>query len=101
MMKTPKMQILSMLQAFRQEDVLKAFELYKNENETRRQLLGMGWSSQTKPPIGREYFHIGGEYWIQKQTKKCPHCGNILSLVANDEALIMGCKKCRYSKIME
>lgn len=31
---------------------------------------------------------------------KCPHCGGMLTMVANDEGLdIIGCRLCRYSRI--
>lgn len=32
----------------------------------------------------------------------CPHCGTRLGLVANNEGLrILGCRKCRYSTIID
>lgn len=33
---------------------------------------------------------------------KCPYCGSSMALVSNPDMLkILGCKKCRYSKITE
>ncbi|WP_320043181.1 hypothetical protein [uncultured Desulfobacter sp.] len=39
---------------------------------------------------------------FENKKSKCPVCGFPMSFVRNTEGLkIIGCKKCRYSKIME
>ena len=69
-MKTPEIQILSMLQAFNQEDVIKAFELYKDENKIRKQLINDGWTATNQKPTNSEFYHIYNEYWIQLHKSK-------------------------------
>lgn len=37
-----------------------------------------------------------------EEGEKCPHCGTLLQPVKGDGAVeILGCRKCRYSKILE
>ena len=71
-MKKPDKQILAMLQAFDQKEVLKAFELYQagisdGFKKTRQQLKEDGWSPQKEKPEGREFYFFEGEYWVQSQ----------------------------------
>lgn len=69
-MKTPEMQILSMLQAFRREDVLSAIKLYnegiENENkQAKKELMDGGWIPQKTKPEDLEFYFFGEEYWVQ------------------------------------
>jgi hypothetical protein len=71
-MKTPDKQILSMLQAFDQTAVLKAFELYEsgiedNNKKTKDELKADGWSPQKDKPADREFYLFENEYWVQSQ----------------------------------
>jgi len=71
-MKKPDKQILSILQAFNQQAVLKAFELYqdgiKNKNkQMKKELKAEGWSPQKEKPTDREFYFFENEYWVQSQ----------------------------------
>jgi len=69
-MKTPDKQILSMLQAFDRDAVLKALELYeagiKDKNqEAKQELQSEGWFPQKEKPSDREFYLFENEYWVQ------------------------------------
>jgi len=71
-MKQPDKQILSMLQAFDSNAVLKAFELYKdgieNDNQkTKEEIKAEGWFPQKEKPTDREFYFFENEYWVQSQ----------------------------------
>jgi hypothetical protein len=71
-MKQPDKQILSMLQAFKQEDVLKALDLYKEGTEdsfkkTKKELMEEGWFPQEEKPADKESYFFENEYWVQSQ----------------------------------
>lgn len=71
-MKTSDKQIMSMLQAFNQKDVLKAFDLYqqgiKNEfQETIKQLKEGGWEPFDEKPKDKEFYFFQEKYWVQNE----------------------------------
>lgn len=69
-MKTQDKKIIMMLEAFSQEAVLKAFELYTIGisdafKQTKSELRKDGWHPYDSKPIGKESYFIQGQYWIQ------------------------------------
>ena len=75
-MKTPDKQIVSMLQAFDEKDVLKAFDLYRdgiqNSESHKSSLLEQelkddGWIPQDEKPESAEFYQIDGKYWVQTE----------------------------------
>lgn len=71
-MKKPDKQILSMLQAFDHDAILKALELYetglKDKNQkARNELKAEGWHPQKEKPDGREFYFFENEYWVQSE----------------------------------
>jgi len=73
-MKTPEKQIVSMLQAFEEKDVLKAFDLYTNGIQNReshksslleQELKDDGWIPQDEKPESAEFYLLNGKYWVQ------------------------------------
>lgn len=69
-MKTEENQIIQILQAFKPENVLLAFKLYKydyenNLNSIEEKLLKEGWVSQEqKPETNIPYHFINKKYWV-------------------------------------
>lgn len=69
-MKTPDKQIVAMLQAFKQENVLKAISLYQEGlldkfADTTAQLKNEGWLQVESEPKDREFYNINDTYWVQ------------------------------------
>ncbi len=69
-MKEQNKQILSLLQAYRQDEVLKAFDLYKKGIDDRntaviQELNDSGWYPQNKKPADREFYYFDSKYWVQ------------------------------------
>lgn len=78
-MKTPALQIYAMLQAYRQEDVIYAIDLYndmiqaaaeKRIDDAKNQLLASGWTPQKEKPSNKEFYRIGNEFWVQSDEAK-------------------------------
>ncbi|MBU8912342.1 MAG: hypothetical protein KOO65_13815 [Desulfobacterales bacterium] len=71
-MKEQNKQIIAMLQAFEQSEVLKAIELYtdgiKNNNKKiKEELKEGGWLPQKTKPPNREFYLLAGAYWVQSE----------------------------------
>jgi rubrerythrin len=71
-MKTQNKQIISILYAFEQTEVLKALDLYtqgiKNSFEkTKQELKNDGWYPQKEKPANREFYFFENQYWVQSQ----------------------------------
>ncbi|CCK81189.1 hypothetical protein [Desulfobacula toluolica] len=69
-MKTAEKQIVSMLQAFNKTDVLKAFELYQDENALRQELQTSGLFPQKTKPENQEFYFLDNAYWVQSLKKR-------------------------------
>lgn len=111
--------IIEKLQAFNPENVLKAFELFKEirdqeKENTLPELIKMGWISvREKPQEGTPFYYLFGNYWILPNSKKeekikvakakktsmdikgtglkCPKCGGKLY----KQRVCQGCKEGR------
>ncbi len=128
-MKEQNKQILQRLYAFDRNEVLKAFELFKNPKKLKKELISKGWYPVKQKPAGREFYNFGGEIWVQteearqeyiksvveenknKQSEvprpqakipECPACGAhaFVPVLNPDGLIIYGCKVCRFSKIL-
>ncbi|SDU38179.1 hypothetical protein [Desulfobacula phenolica] len=69
-MKTQDKQIVAMLKAFDRDVVLKAIELYNDEDSLRQELNTGGWFPQRDKPENQEFYFIDGVYWVQTPEKR-------------------------------
>jgi RNase P subunit RPR2 len=71
-MKEQDKQILSILQAFDEKAVFKAFEYYKEGikdkfRKVKEDLSSQGWYPLPEKPTDREYYDFDGQYWVQTE----------------------------------
>lgn len=69
LMKTQDKQILSILQAYDNKMVLKAYDLYRNGiDNIEKDLIAEGWQEVTYKPENKEFYHINDKYWVQSES---------------------------------
>lgn len=69
-MKEDSIQIVSLLQAYPRESVLKAMELYNENDQLKQKLLSDGYMPGPSKPINCEFYFIDNEYWFKPDYKK-------------------------------
>lgn len=82
-MKKQNKQILAMLYAFDEKEVLMAFDLYKSGIKDQFQvakdeLKKDGWSPQKEKPEDKEFYFFDGEYWVQSEEMRQKHIDEVL-----------------------
>lgn len=97
-MKKADKQILGILQAFSNEDVLKAIDLYSAqlEGENKKIIDSLeeeGWFHVEKKPDGKEFYFLNGKYWVQTEEVKLKEIEKIKKLVADSKSKISTKKK--------
>ena len=83
-MKEQNKQILQRLHAFDQEEVLKAFELYKEGitdhfKKTKQELQEAGWRPQKEKPSKQEFYCFEVMYWVQTEVARQRHIAKVLA----------------------
>lgn len=102
-MKKADKQILSILQAFNKEDVLKAIDFYNSqlEGEDQNIIDGLekeGWLPVKKKPDGKEFYFLNGKYWIQTEEAKLKEIEKVKKLITEQKSKI-GAKKKTSSEL--